>query len=393
MKHEKITEEFISFLDHDENLKKLVEKNLALAKENNPDKTTNPAQTLNELYAYLDWSVKCMPWEVLKNKQYQSLYLAIDQATGYFWYIFDQPLEELKGLGYYYPSLQYHEPIASWIKKYSKTWGEFLSKKESWNEDYYQLALQDDLFGLTKGWYGNKNIWTSFNDFFSRKLIDNCQRPLADCDVISPADSTPQGFFKIDKNSNLINPQILKSSKLSSVKDLIGEDSAYCNSFAGGTLTHTFLNIFDYHRYHFPVDGVIKEIRKISGANAGGGITEWDGKNNRYVYYNEMGFQMIETRDCVIVETDDYGLVAILPIGMSQICSCNWEKNLKVGARVQKGDPMGFFQFGGSDVVMIFQSHISVKPLVTKNNEGYNHILMGDAYAKLSNNLVKKKPI
>ena len=54
---------------------------------------------------------------------------------------------------------------------------------------------------------------------------------------------------------------------------------------------------------------------------------------------------------------------------------------------------MGFFQFGGSDVVMIFQSHISVKPLVTKNNEGYNHIFMGDAYAKLSNNLVKKKLI
>ena len=69
MKHEKITEEFISFLDNDENLKKLVEKNLALAKENNPDKTTNPAQTLNELYEYLDWSVKCMPWKVLKNKK------------------------------------------------------------------------------------------------------------------------------------------------------------------------------------------------------------------------------------------------------------------------------------------------------------------------------------
>lgn len=67
-KHEKITREFILFLDKDENLKKLVEKNIEIAKINNPDKITNPAQSLEELYEFLDWSVKCMPWEVLKNK-------------------------------------------------------------------------------------------------------------------------------------------------------------------------------------------------------------------------------------------------------------------------------------------------------------------------------------
>lgn len=110
-----------------------MEKDLELAKKNNPDKKTNPAQSLDELYDFIDWSVKCMPWNCLKDVQYDSLFTALDQTTGYFWYLFDQPLEELKNKGYFYPSLQYFKPIANWIKKYSKTWGKYLSSKKSWN--------------------------------------------------------------------------------------------------------------------------------------------------------------------------------------------------------------------------------------------------------------------
>ena len=95
---------------------------------------------------------------------------------------------------------------------------------------------------------------------------------------------------------------------------------------------------------------------------------------------------MIETRDCVIVDTEEYGLVAILPIGMSQICSCNFEDTVKVGAKVNKGDPMGYFLFGGSDIVMLFQNNVNVELLCPKldQGEGYKHIYMGEAYIKLS---------
>ena len=366
MKHEKITKEFISFLEKDENLKKLVQKNLEIAKRNNPNKATNPAQTLEELYDFLDWSVKCLPWECLKNVEYDNLFTAMDQTTGYFWYIFDQPLDELKDKGFYYPSLQYLEPIASWIKKYSKTWGKFLSTKKSWNEEYYNLLCTDEKFGLKKGWYEDKNTWKSFNDFFSRKLIDKSQRPISDADVVAPADSEPKGFYRIDENNFFINDVNIKSSNFNSVEQLLGPSCVYKNSFKGGTLTHTFLNMGDYHRYHFPIGGKILEMRKIPGANAGGGITIWNKKLNKYVYYNETGFQMIETRDCIILDTEKFGLVAILPVGMSQVCSCNWEKGLKAKKIVQKGDPMGYFLFGGSDIVMLFQKQIEVQPL-TKN--------------------------
>ena len=380
-KHEKTTIEFIKLVENDENLKKLLEKNIEIAKLNNPDKKTNPAQSLEELYDFLDWSVKCMPWECLKNLPYSSLYSKIDQATGYFWYIFDQPLEELENKGYYYPSLQYHDPIASWIKKYSKKWGSFLSQNESWNQEYYDLALKDDNFGLQNGWYGDKNIWTSFNDFFSRKLIDKKQRPIGNADIISPADSYPKGFYKIDSNGMIEDDNIsIKTSHIKSVETLIGNDSAYCKKFANGTLTHSFLDINDYHRYHFPIDGTIVEMRKISAANAGGGVTKWNNDEKRYVYYNKLGFQMIETRDCVILDTK-FGYVAILLVGMSQICSCNFEEDLYVGKKVKKGDPLGYFLFGGSDIVMIFNQSVECVSLINKK-----HLLMGENYA----NLIKK---
>ena len=72
-----------------------------------------------------------------------------------------------------------------------------------------------------------------------------------------------------------------------------------------------------------------------------------------------------------------YGLVAILPIGMSQVSSCNWEESVKVGASVKKGDPMGYFLFGGSDIVMIFQEGVKLE-LLSKE-----HLKMGQPYAKV----------
>jgi phosphatidylserine decarboxylase len=49
-----------------------------------------------------------------------------------------------------------------------------------------------------------------------------------------------------------------------------------------------------------------------------------------------IGWQSIETRGCIILETDKYGLVAMLPIGMSSVCSVKlwreykaWHKGFK----------------------------------------------------------------
>lgn len=382
-----MTQSLMALLDADAQLKALMEKSLAQAAEINPDPETNPAQTLEQLYDFLDWAATCMPWNVLKDAQYPALYEHIDQSVDYFWFLVDQPLEELEGLGYYYPTLQYHEPIASWCREYAQSWGAYLSTQESWKDEYAALFAADGRFGMDRGWYEDASNWQSFNDFFARYLSSPEVRPIADVALTAPADSTPQGVWQIDENGELVHKDgvAIKSARFTSIRQLIGEGSAYADAFAGGTLTHTFLDVNDYHRYHFPIDGTVLEVRKIEGANAAGGITVWDEQTGRYVLEDAIpGWQMIETRDCVILDTA-YGLVAILPIGMSQICSCNWEDSVQVGAQVQKGDPMGYFLFGGSDIVMVFQKQAELTLLVPENDEGgYSHLLMGEPYAELS---------
>ena len=375
------------YLESDPELMELMEQSIAAAAEINPDPSTNPVRSVEELYDFIDWAVTCMPWNVLTDASYPTLYGHIDQGVCYFWFLVDQPLPALEGKGYYYPTLQYHEPIATWCKEYSDEWGAFLSTEDSWNELYYQRIRNDPTMNMQYGWYADTNVWHSFNEWFSRHLIDPSVRPVADSTVVAPADSRPQGIWSIDENGDLVQKEgvAIKSANFTSVAQLLGPDSAYQDAFNGGTLTNTFLDVNDYHRYHFPVSGRIVELRKIPAVNGAGGITEWDPDLNRYILIDAIpGWQMIETRDCVIIDTDEYGLVAVLPIGMSQICSCNWEEGLEVGSIVEKGDPMGYFLFGGSDIVMVFQSGVDVEFLCAAEGNGYAHMLMGEPYANLT---------
>ncbi|MDO4458854.1 MAG: phosphatidylserine decarboxylase [Clostridia bacterium] len=369
-----ITLDFMKLME-DEELKALMEESIALAATVNPDRKTNPVQSLEEYYDFLDWSATCLPWNILNTVDIESIYSRIDQSLDYWYFLIDQPLPELAGKGYYYPCLEFHEPIASWVKDYCKSWGEYLSTEDSWCDEYYDIICNDGDFGMDKGWYGDENIWTTFNEWFARHLADENQRPISDADIVAPADSSPQGIWNIDENSQIDLGVQLKSVRFYNVEDIIGEDSEYETEFANGILTHTFLDVNDYHRYHFPVSGKVLEIRKISGFDAVGGLISWSEEEGRYLLWDENpGWQSIETRDCVILDTE-YGLVAILPIGMSQVSSCNWEDTVVPGADVKAGDPMGYFLFGGSDIVMIFQDGVELD-LTTED-----HILMGEPYA------------
>ena len=333
-----------------------------------------------------------MPWSILPNSPYSSLYDQIDQSLDFFYFVNDQPLAGLKSKGYYNNSLQYHEPYRTWLINFTKEWGLYLSKEGSWNDEYYKKALEDKRFGLNRGWYEDPSKWKTFNDFFARHLKSPDQRPItAQNDpsiVTAPADSKPQGVWKIDKKSNILhkNGVVIKSGVFTSIATLIGEESSYNNAFANGTLTHTFLDVDDYHRYHFPVDGTIKEVRIIQSDDAVGGFLTWDPKTNKYVLdANTPGWQNIETRGCVIVETPKYGLVALLPIGMSQVSSINFEKSVKVGSTVKKGDMMGYFLFGGSDFVMLFQNKVNFTLTAPQENDGSRkHIYMGEEYGRLT---------
>ena len=384
--HTEATKALIRICNENAEVKALLEHAIRQAASINPDRRYNPAQTLTEFYDFVDWNVRQLPWDVMihpaPNDYGRSLYGRTDQGIGYFWFIVDQPLEELSDRGYFYPTVEFVEPFSSWLSTYSQSWGDWLDTEDSWNDAYYNMVKDDPDWGLDKGWYGEGNLWRTYNEFFARKLASPDARPIADADVVAPADSWPKKTWAIDERNQLVYDDLqIKTAKISDIAQLIGNDSQYKDAFAGGTLTHTFLDVNCYHRYHAPVDGVLKELRTVPGVSAGGGYTLWDDEEKLYYYVNDLGFQMVETRACAIIETEDYGLVAMLPVGMSQICSVNWIPTLHVGQTLHRGDEMGFFKFGGSDIVMIFQRGVDVELL----HDG-DLLLMGEAYASLNVN-------
>jgi phosphatidylserine decarboxylase len=65
-------------------------------------------------------------------------------------------------------------------------------------------------------------------------------------------------------------------------------------------------------------------------------------------------YQFEQERGLIVIDSPAVGLVAVLPVGMCFVSSVNLTP--EVGARLQKGDEFGFFLFGGSDIVMLFQN-------------------------------------
>lgn len=75
------------------------------------------------------------------------------------------------------------------------------------------------------------------------------------------------------------------------------------------------------------------------------------------------GYQWCQTRGLVVIDTSydsqgnkksvDHGLVAVLPIGMAQVSSV--VLTVEEGQFLEKGQNISYFQFGGSDIVTVFQ--------------------------------------
>ncbi|MDO5531174.1 phosphatidylserine decarboxylase [Sutterella sp.] len=394
--HEEVTRDLIAITAHSLELRVALAASIEAAKAENPDPETNPVQSLEAYWDYIDWAAKAMPWSILPGveKRHPKLYDRIDQSLNYFYYLNDRPLKMYEGRGLYRPTVQYAEPYRSWLISFTTRWGEFLNTTGSWSDANLAVAREDARFRLDTGDYEDPKNWKTFNQFFARYLADPSKRPIAspedDSVLTSPADSTPQGIWRIDEKSNIVPRKEneadlrIKSGVFSSVSALL-EGSEYADAFAGGTLTHTFLDVYDYHRYHFPVSGTVREVVVIPGDDAVGGWIEWDPKEGRYLLEADTpGWQMIETRAAVIVETESHGLVAILPIAMSQVSSVCFEDTVKPGAKVKKGDMLGTFLFGGSDIVMIFQKGVSFELAGKPDAEGgYPHIFMGEHFGTL----------
>jgi phosphatidylserine decarboxylase len=138
----------------------------------------------------------------------------------------------------------------------------------------------------------------------------------------------------------------------------------YKDRFVNGLFMHAFLSPADYHRQHAPVGGTVLEARVIPGqvylevtAQPVGDGTHRLHPLRAFDAPDNAGYQFAQARGLVVLDTP-IGLVAVLPIGMCQVSSV--VMTAEVGVTLRKGEEISYFQFGGSDIVVLFEAKSNV---------------------------------
>jgi phosphatidylserine decarboxylase len=233
-----------------------------------------------------------------------------------------------------------------WVNEFVHARGSFLDTIESTKTlDSFINNADYKIEDYIKGPSG----WLSYNQFLARQLKPG-KRPVADrCNdsvIVSPADSTFMGKWKIADDST-----ITVKGETYSIKALL-DGSKYKDSFTEGIFTHSFLAITDYHRFHVPVSGIIKEVKNIPATTW---ITETKKQDGSLENTDDVGFQFTHTRAHIIIESP-VGLVAVIPVGMGHISSVIITAEEE--SKLAKGDEFGYFAFGGSDIIMLFEKPV-----------------------------------
>ena len=124
---------------------------------------------------------------------------------------------------------------------------------------------------------------------------------------------------------------------------------------------HAFLNTTDYHRQHAPVAGKVVESRNIQGtaylqviADPIPGQDDASKLTMKRTFDapDDPGYEFMQARGLIIIESE-IGSVAVLPMGMAQVSSV--VITAEEGVTLAKGEEISYFQFGGSDIVMVFE--------------------------------------
>jgi phosphatidylserine decarboxylase len=193
----------------------------------------------------------------------------------------------------------------------------------------------------------------SWNDFFTRRFKAGA-RPVAaphdDKVIVSPCESRP---YRIARDVKRQDDFWIKGQPYSLTDMLAGERDV--NHFVGGVVYQAFLSAFNYHRWHSPVSGTVLGARTVGGTYFSEAESEGEdpiGPNHSQAYLAN-----VAARTIIHIMADDpaIGHMVVVPIGMGEISSCVIDHRIKHGARVAKGDELGYFQYGGSTVCCLFR--------------------------------------
>ncbi|MEH6577529.1 MAG: archaetidylserine decarboxylase [Amphritea sp.] len=201
----------------------------------------------------------------------------------------------------------------------------------------------------------NLDHYPSFNEFFTRELKPGV-RPLADSNVVSPADGAISQIGAIDYG------RIFQAKGRGyGLTTLLGGYTDLAEPFINGRFATIYLSPKDYHRVHMPVTGTLRETIYIPGDLYSVNQTTAEGVDNLFAR-NERMIAMFDT---------EYGPMAMVLVGAMVVAGIEtvwagqvapqqnkpWriEHNPKPVEPVilEKGQEMGRFKLG-STVILLF---------------------------------------
>ena len=256
----------------------------------------------------------------------------------------------------------YSKEIFNWTVKFIMERGRFMDSKES---TYYMKEWLQFIGPSIKDFIIPKGGYQTFNEFFSRSLNPKTNpRPISNPDddsIVVASGDTEINFIESDITLKTSLP--VKTREIN-VSDLLN-NSKYAKNFVGGTALSCVLMPTNYHRYHAPVSGMLVEGMDVPGIYNG----IMDGEhwfNEGDIGESDTNFSIFEDfhRAYFIIQTKNYGCVAMIPVGLNTISSIHpslinhHSSYVAPGGKpipVKKGQELGYFAYGGSLNILLFE--------------------------------------
>jgi phosphatidylserine decarboxylase len=200
-----------------------------------------------------------------------------------------------------------------------------------------------------------KQEFSNFNDFFTRKLkADSRPVDTSSTVVVSPADG------KVLAYPDISNSWFIVKGYRFDVSSFL-DNPGLAQKYHDGTLLIIRLAPMDYHRFHFPVSGNSSPNKKIDGDYY---------SVNPFALRKKAEIFCLNKREYSILSNPLFGDVVMAEVGATMVGSI--VQTFK-GSSVNKGEEKGYFKFGGSTVVLLFEKskiHID-EDLLVNTAKGY----------------------
>jgi phosphatidylserine decarboxylase len=221
--------------------------------------------------------------------------------------------------------------------------------------------------------------FSSFDDFFNRTFLPGV-RPVQELQDLRIIGGACESILYNDplQQVPLIGDQFWIKGERYSIKHMLNYDPDFSDVLDGGTVYQGFLQVTGYHRWHCPVTGTIRKIVPVEGtyfvqSPSVVGEPATDPENPNYVppYLRSLAFVVsLTTRMLFFIEADNpnIGLMCFIAIGMTEISTC--EATVGEGQRINRGDQLGMFHFGGSSHALVFRKETKVNWADGYNKKG-----------------------